>query len=59
MELKEAIKVLIEEEHLGDFVYNVRERANSDNTFTGNSWDHPRVKRFSEAVTRLQQELTR
>lgn len=58
MDLKEAIKVVVEEEHLGDFVYTVRDRAmESDPRFRGNSWDHPRVARFSQAVERLTQEL--
>lgn len=57
MELKEAIRILVKDENLGDFIYNVRERANESGRFKGNSWDHPRVKRFSDAVTRLEEEL--
>lgn len=54
MTLREAIRVLVEEEHIGDFVYNVRERTYEDTSYKGNSWDHPRVKRFSDAVTALE-----
>ena len=54
MTLRTAIKILVEEEHIGDFVYNVRERALDDSNYKGNSWDHPRVKRFSDAVTALE-----
>lgn len=34
-----------------------REKAASDRSYTGESWDHPRVTAFSEAVTRLEAEL--
>lgn len=54
MTLKEAIKVLVDEEHIGDFVYDIKERAYEDRSFKGNSWDHPRVKRFSDAVAALE-----
>lgn len=55
MDLKEAIKVLVNEEHLGDFIYNIRDRVNSSGErFEGSSWDHPRVKRFSDAVKALE-----
>lgn len=58
MTLKEAITVLVKDEHLGDFVYNVRDNANgSGDGYKGNSWDHPRVKKFSEAVTALENYL--
>jgi hypothetical protein len=57
MDLKEAIHVLVKEEFLGDWVYSVRERALSDESYTGNSWDHPRVKRFSQAVKVLEDYL--
>jgi len=56
MTLKEAIKILIEDEFLGDFVYDIRERC-LDDEFKGNSWDHPRVLRFNDAVNRLREEL--
>lgn len=60
MELQEALKVLIEEEHTGDFVYTIRDRAGEmADGFKGSSWDHPRVTRWSEAVERLTQEMKR
>jgi hypothetical protein len=47
--LNEALRILVEEEHLGDWVYDIRERAlSNDPDFEGSSWDHPRVKRFGE-----------
>lgn len=52
MDLKEALKVLLEEEHIGDFVYTVRERAVTQ-AFADNSWEHPRVIRYSDAVVYL------
>ena len=56
MTLVEAIRVLVREEHIGDFVYNIRERAMGEQDgYKGDSWDHPRVKRFSEAVSVLEQ----
>jgi hypothetical protein len=55
--LHDAIRVLIHEEHIGDYVYQVRERALSDPSFSGSTWDHPRVKKFSDAVKRLADEV--
>lgn len=58
MDLREAIKALIEEYHLADYAYDVRGRAvGSQDGFEGNSWDHPKVKRFSEAVSALEDSL--
>lgn len=57
MDLKEAIKVLVEDEFIGDFIYNVRERTYEDSNFRGNSWDHPRVKRYGNAVAFLENWL--
>lgn len=52
-ELLAALKVLLEES-LGDWVYDVRARAATSNDgFEGNSWEHPRVKTFSGAVTTI------
>jgi hypothetical protein len=55
MDIREAIKVLLDEESIGDYIYTVRERAGNDATFTGNSWDHPRVTRYQEALTALRE----
>ncbi len=55
MTLNEAIVYLLDEFHLGDQVYTVRDRAvESGDGFKGSSWDHPAVARFSEAVTALE-----
>lgn len=52
MTLDEAIVALVDEFSLGDFIYNVRENLDLRD-FKGNSWDHPRVMRFSDAVVAL------
>lgn len=57
MTLKEALRVIYEEEHLDDFIYQVRERAASDPDFKGNTWEHPRVKQFSQACVVIRREL--
>lgn len=62
MTLPEAIDYLLDEFHLGDYVYDVRSRAvESGEPFEGNSWDHPKVLKFAEAVKALQRakEVTR
>lgn len=43
-----ALRVLVKES-VGDFVYTMRERVLGDPDFRGNSWDHPRVKAWSDA----------
>jgi len=49
-----AIRVLLEEHHLADFVYNVRQRAaEGGQSFQGNSWEHPKVRSFAGAVETL------
>lgn len=52
--LLEALRVLLDVESIGDRVYDVREKAAGDGTFTGNTWDHPRVQAFSAAVQKLE-----
>jgi hypothetical protein len=55
MDLKEAIRVMVKEEHLGDWVYDVRSRAmESGDGYKGNLWHHPRVNRFCEALKVLE-----
>lgn len=55
MTLEEAIVYLLDEFHLGDCVYDVRERAiASDPAFTEESWTHPKVRQFAEAVDTLE-----
>ncbi len=58
MTREEAIDALVNEFHIGDYVYNVRERVTEDREWfmanpQASSWDHPKVKRFSDAVTAL------
>lgn len=56
-ELRVALKVLMAE-NIGDSIYEVRERAAlSHDGFEGNSWDHPRVKAFSDAISTIEQAL--
>jgi hypothetical protein len=56
-ELLAALKVLLKE-NLGDWIYDVRSRAGeSGDGFTGNSWHHPRVKAFSDAVTVIEKAV--
>ena len=58
MTLIEAIRVLVVDAHIEDFIYTVRECAMGEHDgYEGSSWDHPRVKRFSDAVSRLKNEL--
>lgn len=57
MDLKEAIKILIKDESIGDFIYAVRERAAQDSANPYNTWDHPRVINYGLAIERLKQEL--
>jgi hypothetical protein len=60
MTLREALKVVLDDESLEDKVYDVRSRAvEGDPDFSGNSWDHPRVTRFGEACQVLRGELKR
>lgn len=55
MTLHEAIVYLLDEFHLGDSIYAVRSRAvESGDDFAGNSWDHPAVKKFYDAVMALE-----
>lgn len=55
MTLDEAIAFLLHEFHLGDHVYDARERSHDMEPLDiENSWDHPFVKKFSEAVDALE-----
>lgn len=56
----DALKIVNALHPLGDAVYAVRDRAASDPSFTGDStWDHPDVKRYSDAVGVLDDEMKR
>ena len=60
MTLQDALEILVEQEHIADWVYRVRDRVILiDPTFQGNPWEHPRVIAFGEAVQTLQAELKR
>ena len=60
MDLKEALTVLLKEESIGDFIYDVRERAGAMNDGHKDSlWDHPRVMRYSDACQTLKAELAK
>jgi hypothetical protein len=49
MTVEEALRILLYEEYLEDWIYDIRDRAReNDGMFEGNSWEHPRVKRFEE-----------
>lgn len=34
---------------VGDFTYSIRDRAAGDGSFSGNTWEHPDVKAWSDA----------
>lgn len=51
-----AIRTINEYHNLGDQVYDVRDNHGGDDGFTGNSWEHPKVKAYGEAVKTLVDE---
>lgn len=59
--IEAAIKTINTHHNLGDAVYDVRERHGGDKVkgrqFKGNSWEHPTVKAYSDAVGVLQKEF--
>lgn len=58
MTLKEAITTLINEFDIGSYVYDVRERATTeDRDYTGSSWAHPDVVKFGDCIMRLKEEV--
>lgn len=57
-ELIAAIKTVNELHPLGDAIYQVRESIDwTAEPFDGRSWDHPRVKRYSDAVETVKAAL--
>jgi len=52
MTLDEAVKALVEEFSIEDYIYDVRDRV-------GGSWDHPRVVRFSDVVMTLKEHIAK
>jgi len=48
---KEAMKILLKDFHIQDYVYDVRDYHMGENDgYEGNSWDHPKVKEFLELI---------
>lgn len=58
-ELQAAIDALVNELHIADYIYDVRESISGDSSHSGSSWDHPKVKRFSECVAVLTRYSTK
>lgn len=57
-ELMQALRDLHNIHDLEDAVYSVREEIDWEaEPFDGSSWDHPRVKKYSEAVETILQAL--
>ncbi len=56
-EQTQALRELIHDYHLGDWIYSVRENADMSE-HEGNSWDHPKVKRFGDIVQTLTAMVT-
>ena len=60
MTLKEALKVVLVDEFLEDWIYDVRDRSSgnrSEEDKYTDRWDLPRVKNFAEACKVLRAEL--
>lgn len=55
MTAKEAMKILLKDFHIADYVCDVRDyyRGEEDG-YEGDSWDHPKVKEFSEIIKTLE-----
>lgn len=62
-ELKGALRDLIRKYHLGDYVYDIRERVREDedewfkNNPGSSSWDHPDIERFSDCVEIIEEVI--
>lgn len=56
-ETKEALRELLDDYHLEDFIYDVREGLDLPADFEGSTWEHPKVVRFGEIVTTLRESL--
>lgn len=57
-ELLKALHTINEIHGLGDAIYEVREGIDwQAEPFSGSSWDHPRVKRYSDAVDVVERAL--
>jgi hypothetical protein len=59
--LAQAIDDLVNKFHLGDFVYEIRERVSGSEWFkdhpTANAWDHPDVVRFGKCIEILKRSI--
>ena len=60
-ELTRAIEDLVNVYKIDDFVYDVRERVSEDSWFKDNpgasSWDHPKVKRYTQCMEILRRSI--
>lgn len=55
MTLKEALDYFMDEFHLSDKFYEVKDRVfDIDPTYQGYAWDHPSMKKFGEAIDAIQ-----
>lgn len=57
--VEQGIRELLDDYHLEDFIYNVRDNLDLIEEFEGSTWDHPRVVRFGEIVTTLRAAIDR
>jgi len=58
MTVEEAIRALLDEYQIGDYVYDVRSTAlEEDPEYTGESWEHPTVKRFADVLDTLRRHI--
>lgn len=58
MTLQDAITALLHDFHLESFEEVYRDEAKADDSFTGFSWEHPKVQRFRE-ICRVLREVTK
>lgn len=52
-ELQPVLKYLLDEIHVADWVYQIRERADLTG-YEGSSWEHPDVVRFGNMMKALE-----
>lgn len=53
MPIVKRILTVLSSESVGDFVYNIRERAAEDPKCPKNSWNHPRAKAWGEVCAMI------
>ena len=59
MTLPDALRALLDEYHVEEFVECVRDEVRGDPEFTGLSNDHPKVQRFRDVCRVLRAEVDR